>query len=133
VSCALSLCVIARSEATKQSSRARSAPLNKRFFEARLPARGWIASLPRTQKPLNAAAFVRGYGRAQLDGSEAVVDAGRVLGIGENVVPVVFDGLANQFADMERIGPVVDPSLKCLDEFGAVVGLPTAPANRFGT
>jgi hypothetical protein len=37
--------VIARSEATKQSSRARSAPLKKLFFEARLPARGWIASL----------------------------------------------------------------------------------------
>ena len=44
---------------------------------------------------------------ALLDRGEALVDEGLVLSIGENVGPVVFDGLANQFADIERIDALV--------------------------
>ncbi|MGY4325768.1 hypothetical protein ACVWWG_000182 [Bradyrhizobium sp. LB7.2] len=48
---------------------------------------------------------------ALLDRCEAVVDERFVLGIRENVGPVVFDGLANQFAHIQRINAVVDPFL----------------------
>ena len=72
-----------------------------------------------------------------LDGGEAGLDEAFVLGIGENVGPVVFDGLAHQFADIERIDPVVDPLRERLDELGTRSvsrrRLPTAPANRCGT
>src|SRR3954451_8455529 len=56
---------------------------------------------------------------ALLDRCEALIDERFVLSIGENVGPVVFDGLANQFAHVERINAVVDPFLQCLDEIGA--------------
>src|SRR3954447_10462147 len=56
---------------------------------------------------------------ALLDGCEALVDERFVLSIGENVGPVIFDGLANQFAHIERIYAVVDPFPQCLDELGA--------------
>src|SRR3954470_19334370 len=56
---------------------------------------------------------------ALLDGCEALVDERFVLSIGENVGPVIFDGLANQLAHIERINAVVDPFLQCLDELGA--------------
>ena len=55
---------------------------------------------------------------ALLDRCEALIDERFVLSIGENIGPVVFDGLANQFAHIERINAVVDPFLECLDEFG---------------
>src|SRR5215218_11490209 len=54
-----------------------------------------------------------------LDRSEPVVDGRFELGIGEDVGPVVFDGLPNQFADIEWIDPVIDTFPKCLDELGA--------------
>src|SRR5260370_25165652 len=44
---------------------------------------------------------------ALLDRGEAPVDHGFVLGVGEDVWPVIFDGLANQFADIKRIYAIV--------------------------
>src|SRR5258708_27749537 len=55
---------------------------------------------------------------ALLDRGEALLDDGLVLGVGEDVGPVIFDCLANQFADIERIDAIVDPFLKRLDELG---------------
>src|SRR3954447_8577793 len=55
---------------------------------------------------------------ALLDSGEAFVDEGFVLSVGEDVGPVIFDCLANQFADIERIDAIVDPFLKRLDELG---------------
>jgi class 3 adenylate cyclase len=53
-------------------------------------------------------AFVRDTVEALLDRCEALVDERFEVSIGENVGPVVFDGLANQFAYIERINAVVD-------------------------
>src|SRR5258708_21403034 len=55
---------------------------------------------------------------ALLDRGEAPVDHGFVLGVGEDVGPVIFDGLANQFADIKRIDAIVGPVLECLDGIG---------------
>ena len=55
---------------------------------------------------------------ALLDRGEASLDDGLVLGVGEDVGPVIFDGLANQFADIKRIDAIVGPVLECLDGIG---------------
>src|SRR4030088_1038288 len=76
---------------------------------------------------------------ALLDRGEAPVDHGFVLGVGEDVGPVIFDGLANQFADIKRIDAIVGPVLECLDGIGdrsfcrrQTADLPAEPPRHFG-
>src|SRR6185312_12223095 len=53
-----------------------------------------------------------------LDGGEPAVDERLELGIGENIRPVVLNGLPNQFADVERIDAGGYPFLNHLETLG---------------
>src|SRR5436190_14649372 len=53
------------------------------------------------------------------DGGEPAVDERLELGIGENIRPVVLNGLPNQFADVEWIDAGGYPFLNHLETLGA--------------
>jgi hypothetical protein len=55
---------------------------------------------------------------ALLYGGEPVIDYWLVLGIGENVRPVVFDAFPNQFADIEWIDTLGYPIAQRFETLG---------------